>query len=310
MSKVRIANYYDNRVSGRNDGNPLYMWNAFKQLGVESGHLVPEGDLTKFGTWDLHFEADWAEDALASMIPYEVQSIPHPSVFWTSDCHLGYDWRLAKAKRTDWNFVAQKRGLDEFVRDGIKDPILMYHAVEPMAYPHISSLKKYDLCFIGHINSGNRIEALDRMFNEVEKIRTVPGKDPAFFYGQRLFEEAAEKYCQSKIVFNISIKDDINMRVFETLSTKSFLLTNWIPTLGDLFEDGKHLVMYKTMDEAVDKMKYYLQHDSEREAIAEEGFKEVRSKHTFFHRAKQVMDTCLPGWDKETSSLLQEAVAV
>lgn len=295
MSQIRVASYYESRL-GRNDGNPLYMWRAFKDLGVESGHMVPYGDLTKFGTWDLHFEADWGEDALKGIIPYEPVDIPHPSAFWSSDTHLGYDWRLAKARETDFNFVCQKRALEDFTKEGIKNLVWMPHAVEPLAYPYIPSIKKYDLCFVGHINSQNRIEALDKMFAAF----------PEFYFGQKLFEEAAEKFCQSKIVFNISIKDDINMRCFEALSTKSFLLTNWIPTLGELFEDGKHLVTYKTLDEAIEKAKYYLAHDAEREAIAEAGFREVREKHTFVHRARQVLDTCLPGWDKTKQEIINE----
>jgi len=257
------------------------MWNAFKNFhkDIESGHLLPTGNIDGFGTWDLHFEADWGEDALAGILPYTSIDIPKPSAFWHSDTHLGYDWRLAKAKKTDFNFVCQKRAVEEFKRDGIPNPIWMPHAVEPMAYPHIPCIKKYDLGFVGHINSQNRIDALDRMFKEF----------PNFFWGKRLFEEAAEKYCQSKVVFNISIEDDINMRTFEALSTKSFLLTNWIPTLEELFTDGVHLVTYKTLDEAVDKAKYYIAHDEEREKIAEAGFNEVRSKHTFKHRVEQVL---------------------
>jgi len=272
------------------------MWRAFKDLGVESGHMVPYGDLTKFGSWDLHFEADWGEDALKGILPYQPVAIPKPSVFWSSDTHLGYEWRLEKAKRTDFNFVCQKRAQEDFAREGV-DSIWMPHAVEPLAYPYIASIKKYDLCFIGHINSQNRIDALDQIFREFS----------SFYFGQKIFEEAAEKYCESKIVFNISIKDDINMRIFEALSTKSFLLTNWIPTLGELFEDGKHLVTYKTMDEAVEKAKYYLENEREREVIAEAGFQEVRAKHTFVHRAKQVLDTCLPGWETKTEEV-QHAV--
>ena len=295
MSVLRIANYYESRL-GRNDGNPLYMWNAFKQIpGIESGHLVPHGDLSKFGTWDLHFEADWGEDALAGVLPYEPVPIPKPSVFWSSDTHLGYEWRLAKAKRTTFNFVCQKRAQEEFKRDGVES-IWMPHAVEPKAYPYIPSLKKYDVCFVGHVNSENRIDALDRLFKEF----------PSFFWGQRTFEEAAEKYCQSKIVFNISIKDDINMRCFEALSTKSFLLTNEVPTLKELFQDGKHLVTYRNMDEAIEKASYYIAHDDEREAIAEAGFQEVRSKHTFRHRAEQVLDVCIPEWKALTGQKEKE----
>lgn len=288
MSKLRVANYYENRL-GRNDGNPLYMFNAFKQIeGVESSHLIPLGEFDKWGKWDLHFEADWGEDALFGVLPYTPVPIPRPNVFWHSDTHLGYQWRLEKARKTQFNFVCQKRAQEDFKKDGVES-IWMPHAVEPQAYPHIPSIKKFDVGFVGHINSPNRIEALDTLFKAI----------PNFYYGQRLFEEAAEKYCQSKVVFNISIKDDINMRCFEALSTKSFLLTNWIPTLGEIFKDGTHLVTYKTMDEAIDKARYYIEHDAEREAIAQAGFDEVRAKHTFVHRAEQVLNHCVPNWKTE-----------
>lgn len=292
---IRIANYYENRL-GRNDGNPLYMYRAFKDLGVESGHLIPHGDLSKWGTWDLHFEADWGEDAVTSILPYAPSLIPTPSVFWHSDTHLGYEWRLAKAKRTDFNFVCQKKALEDFTRDGIKNVIYMPHAVEPLAYPYVATLKKYDIGFIGHINSENRIDALDRMFKEF----------PNFFYGQRLFEEAADIYQKSKIVFNISIKDDLNMRTFEGMSAGAFMLTSWNVEVASVFEDGKHLVLYKTIDEAVEKAKYYIEHEEEREKIAKAGFEEVRAKHTFTHRARQILDTCLPGWD--TKEVIKEEV--
>lgn len=285
---IRVANYYENRL-GRNDGNPLYMYRAFKDCGVESGHLIPFGDISKFGKWDLHFEADWAEDALNGILPYKPVPIPSPSVFWHSDTHLGYEWRFEKAKRTDWNFVAQKADAVRFWEAGIKNVFHMPHAVEPMAYPAIASLKKYDVSFIGHINSENRIDALDRIYKEF----------PNFFYGQRLFEQAAEIYSQSKIVFNISINNDLNMRTFEGMSTKSFMLTSYNDEVASVFEDGKHLVLYKSMDEAVEKARYYLEHNEEREKIAQAGFEEVRNKHTFVHRAKQVLDTCLPGWNKQ-----------
>lgn len=32
--------------------------------------------------------------------------------------------------------------------------------------------------------------------------------------------------------------DDLNMRTFEVMASGSFLLTNWIPTIEEFFEDG------------------------------------------------------------------------
>ena len=80
------------------------------------------------------------------------------------------------------------------------------------------------------------------------------------------------------------------MRVFETLSTGSFLLTNELDTLPHLFKDGVHLVTYKDLDDAIDKAKYYIEHDAEREKIAAQGHEEFMKKHTYMHRLKTVCD--------------------
>lgn len=285
MKKAAI--YYSNKF-GRNDGAPLYYFNVLKhQLKLDTTHLLPEGDTSNFGKFDYHFWVDWGEDGL----PWKKWSIPQDggkSIYVASDTHLGREYRMSKAKEFDFAFFNQKDAADEF--GGLWLP----HAAEPQAYPKIEILKKFDVCFIGHVqdtinhNGLTRTDALDRLFKEF----------PNFYYGSRhpvfpevnLFEDAARKFSQSKIVFNISIKDDINMRVFETLSTGSFLLTNWLPTLGEIFEDGKHLVTYKTLDEMVEKAKYYLDHDEEREKIAAAGHAEFMSKHTYKHRVETILE--------------------
>ncbi len=89
---------------------------------------------------------------------------------------------------------------------------------------------------------------------------------------------------------NIAMKEDLNMRCFEALGTGSFLLTDWVPHIDEVFEDGKHLVLYRSLDEAVDKAKYYLAHDSEREKIAQAGYEHVMANHTIDHRAGVMLE--------------------
>ncbi len=280
---MRIAIYYESRL-GRNDGNPLYVWNELKRREkageLEVDHLAPHGDLRPFGRYDAHFWIDWGEDGLKGILPYEPSSCPKPMVYWASDTHLGYDYRLQTARLADVVFCAQKRAVEEFERDGVRGAIWLPHAVEPQAYPRQNyASKKFDVCFVGHINSGNRVDALDALFRAV----------PNFFYGQRRFEDAAEIYGQSKIVFNISMLDDLNMRTFEAMASGSMLLTNWIPTIEEFFEDGKHLVLYRSPEEMIDKANYYITHDEAREKIAAAGCEEVLAKHTFKHRVDTML---------------------
>ena len=280
---MRIATYYESRL-GRNDGSPLYYTVGLRNLGHEVTHLSSEdtGDLSNFGKQDLHLWVDWGEDGLIRHLPYKPMSLKnyHPSVYITSDTHLGYQYRLTKAKEFDYVFCNQIRAVEEFERGGVKAHWLP-HAVEPLAYPNKPiAIKKYDVGFVGFVTFRKRAEMLDRMFKEF----------PNFFYGQRLFEECAEIYRKSKIVFHTAAVDDIAMRNFEATATGAFLLTEWVPTLHECFEDGKHLVAYKTMDEAIEKAHYYLEHDDERETIAKAGMEHTLANHTYQHRIKTLME--------------------
>lgn len=323
---LRIANYYESRL-GRNDGNPLYVQAALKRMQfygdiaagrpgnkdllpwlgtadgtvwnkdpraeasakalyetykeqIEMDHIYPTGDLSMFGTYDLNVWVDWGEDGLTGYLPYVPMECPKPMAYWASDTHLGYDYRLAMAKKADFVFCAQKRAVEDMKRDGVANPIWLPHAVEPLAYPRQQNFTKHhDVCFIGHVNSRNREEALDKLFCEF----------PNFDYGQALFEHAATRFGNSKIVFNISMLDDINMRTFEIMATGSLCMTNWIPTIEELFTDGKNIVLYRSLDEMIDKTKYYLAHDDERERIAQAGYEEVMARHTIQHRVDLIL---------------------
>ena len=283
----RCAFYYEsaNRIH-RNDGPPLYWFDAARRLYGKDNtiHLVPNGDIDpgKFGKYDYHFWVDWGEDALMSHLPYTPLTPPKPNIYICSDAHLGYDYRLSRAREFDWVFCNQLEATEAFIKDGIPRErcIWLPHAAEPLAYPKKAIINKYDVCFIGNVGAWNRVEFLDRMFKEF----------PNFFYGKRLFEEAAQEFCASKIVLNISIKEDLNMRFMETLSTGSFLLTNNLPSLKYLFKEGVHYVGYDTLDEAVDKARYYIARDEERQKIADDGHAEFMAKHTYTHRLKTVME--------------------
>ncbi len=294
---MRCAIYYDTfpETGYRNDGNPLYVWAALKRRQekglLEVDHLAPKEDMRLFGQYDANFWVDWGEDGLTSIIPYRLMECPKPSIYWASDTHLGFDYRLETAKKMDHVFCAQKQAVIDFEKAGVNAEWLP-HAFEPQAYHDIENIdefgfprpfsyasKDFDIGFVGHVNSENRVEFLHRMFSEF----------PNFFFGQRRFQDAARVYAKSKIVINVAMKEDLNMRCFEAMGAGAFLLTDYVPYMEEIFEDGKHLVLYRSTEEAIDKAKYYLAHDSEREKIAQAGFAEVMAKHTIDHRLDQML---------------------
>jgi hypothetical protein len=203
------------------------LWNEHKEF-IEVDHIYPTGDLEPFGTYDLYIHTDWGEDGLTGILPYKPIETPHPFAYWASDTHLGYEYRMTLAKKADFAFCAQKRAVEEMRRDGVANPIWLPHAVEPLAYPKGEVFTKHhDVCFIGHVNSANRVEALDRLFREFQN----------FDYGQALFEGAAARYADAKVCFNIAMTDDVNMRNFEIMASGSLLLTSHLPDFEDLGAD-------------------------------------------------------------------------
>ena len=71
----------------------------------------------------------------------------------------------------------------------------------------------------------------------------------------------------------------------------SMLLTDYSLDLVKLgYEDGRNVVFYTSMDEMAEKAKYYLAHEDLREEIARCGYEHTLNNHTYFHRAKQIMD--------------------
>lgn len=286
--KKRVAIYYENRL-GRSDGFPIYAWNLLREReDIEVVHLIPNGDYEKFGKFDAHIVIDWGEDGLTNMLPYKVV-YPEPFTYFASDTHLGYDYRLSIAKKAEHVFVAQKEGCKRMIKDGI-DAHLLYHGVEPRAFPaEPKAIKKYDVCFVGHLVSNERIDFLDRAFEEF----------PNFWFGTRLSryikqeqgvaDDCADIFKKSKVVLNPPTKGDVNMRVFEALSTGSLLITQRVPGIEDMFKDGKHLALYDTTDEAIVKIKYYIEHEEEQEKIAQAGMEEVLKKHTYKHRLDEML---------------------
>lgn len=78
-------------------------------------------------------------------------------------------------------------------------------------------------------------------------------------------------------------------RIFEIPVQGGFELTEYVPSLEDYFDIGRHIVCYKDIDEAELLINYYLKHEDERETIKVDGIKRARDSHTFKQRIIEFM---------------------
>lgn len=310
FTKPRVGLYYFvvPQTGWRNDGATLFVnYNLRKLLEGKDAlgdnkamqshgnvhHIQPNMPMHQLGSFDLNLLIDHGEDGINAPLDW---TIPSQNAYWIADSHLGYDYRLWRAKQFDHVFASHSPSIEKFIKDGI-DPAKIHYlpwAAEDACFKPYPIIEKYDWCFIGHLNNQFRIDLVDRFCKEWPLgDKGYFGSRRVEFLGHNVLEDCAKKFCQSRIVLNEAIGDDLNMRVFEALACKRFLLTEEVPDLLKHFKDGVHLRTFKTIDEAVEIAKYYLAHPDEREAIAEAGYQEFISKHTYMHRTLEILKTTI-----------------
>jgi spore maturation protein CgeB len=101
-------------------------------------------------------------------------------------------------------------------------------------------------------------------------------------------------FSSSKIVLNIHIGVAAdyagNMRMFEVTGTGSCLLTDNKKNLIDLFEPGREIIVYDNQEDCIAKVKWLMEHEEERAAIARAGQKKTLEMHTVENRVRSIIE--------------------
>lgn len=82
----------------------------------------------------------------------------------------------------------------------------------------------------------------------------------------------------------------IKARNFEVPGCGGFLLTETLESLGDFFVPGREVVVYEGVDDLANKIRHYLDHPAERDAIAFAGHRRTASAHTYDARFRELLE--------------------
>lgn len=128
--------------------------------------------------------------------------------------------------------------------------------------------KKIDVVFVGQANTKRKKYINFLLKNNINIItygKKWPNK-PIYL------EELVKKYRQSKIILNfLRFETGFSIRIFQAIATNSLLLSEYCPDFDMIFKKGVHLDWFKTPEECLKMIKYYLENDKKREEIAREG---------------------------------------
>lgn len=109
------------------------------------------------------------------------------------------------------------------------------------------------------------------------------------------YDMAPYVFKNAKINLNItlrSIKSGIPLRAFDILGAGGFLLTNYQADFADCYVPGEDFIYYESKEDLLEKIDYYLSHEDERAAIAQNGFQKTAACHTYRHRVEEML-SCL-----------------
>ena len=262
----------------RKETTGSYFKRAFEKTQHIVDHYWTRDSETIRADYDLYLRIDHGD------YKYDLPQHLRPQVFLTIDTHLKKPFKkiVKQAKHYDFVMCVHKDSIKALRWRGISAEWLPV-ACDPEVHKNLNIPKIYDIGFIG--TEGRR--SLRGIL-----LKELGRRYPKSFLGIAPFTEMSRIYSASKIGFNYSIRNDINMRMFEVMSCGALLITNRIKRSGfeELFEDSKHLITYKNRRELFRLIDYYLTHDRQREEIAGNGHQLVLRYHTYEIRMTKMLD--------------------
>lgn len=116
------------------------------------------------------------------------------------------------------------------------------------------------------------------------------GRYPGIFVAE---EEKAKAYDAAKIILNTmhyAEIDGVNLRLFEAAGCGGFQIADWKSTLPSLFEPGREIVTFHTLEELKEKVDYYLERPGERRKIAGRACARAHREHTYEARLARMLE--------------------
>lgn len=124
------------------------------------------------------------------------------------------------------------------------------------------------------------VASIDQHVNLYSNYRSIPYVDSAKIYN--------ESYISiSHACFN-DIEGYYSNRTIDIMASGGCCLQRWFPGIENYFTDGYDCVVYRTNEEALEKIQYLIERPEVRNMIARNGHNTAKQKHTFAVRAKEI----------------------
>lgn len=156
-----------------------------------------------------------------------------------------------------------------------------------------------DVVYIGHLEGDERVEWLNYLVDNGIRLG-VRAEDAKEFHDAENLVKMTDTFAQyntilssAKIVLVFLSKknrDTYTRRCFEIPAAKSLMMSIYTDDLAAMFEPDKEAIYFRSKEEMLEKVWYYLANEDEREKIATNGHKRLlKDGHDIIDRAKEII---------------------
>jgi spore maturation protein CgeB len=162
-----------------------------------------------------------------------------------------------------------------------------------------------DIIFIGGVGTDDRYKKLLQIKKRLgKKFRIygrwggIKGMLRRFVKGYGLFrvkevseQELIQLYKRAKIGINMHLSyGPCNLRLYQLPMNGVMQICDNKKGLSEIYKLDQEVVGYDTIDEAIEKINYYLEHDNKRRQIAAAGFRKAKSCYLFRQTFYDIME--------------------
>ncbi len=202
-------------------------------------------------------------------VPMGIENIDIFSICCVGDWNTNFI-NLHNSIRQFDHIITDQKGINAFEKYGFNN--LSYFPIFSLRIPeynNINVVKRYDILFIGNINQNVQTERSTYLY----RIAKLSEKYNVLITGGIYGEEYQITLSESKIIFNRSVRSEINARVFEALKAKSLLFLEEENIESEYYLKPNYNFVTYNEHNLEDLIDFYLENDLKREEIVTNGSK-------------------------------------
>jgi hypothetical protein len=224
--------------------------------------------------------------------------ISNTNIPWVCILHkIGLDWEMKRGFSTQCELV-----LSSVPKLPIKHRLFKYGADPNIFYPQ--GKKIYDFGFSGALHDASLYPEgtfeNENIRGEIQDLARTQTDLNLFLNGSddikpriKSYEEYAEILSQSKSwLATTGPNGDIGPRYYEVMASGTLLFCDSPPQEYQQFFRNERNCVYITIGNFVDKLRYYLEHEEERNKIVETAYRDFVANHTWDKRAEELLEIC------------------